>query len=164
MLINVQGRQDKAICFTIDQNVEFGGHCSLTWRNSFFIFGALREGFVRQIGQLKGTRLTRVGTLEFDHKTGTCGRMGTDIIFLCFHWLQNHLAQNPLEGNMCRIAFDPLGKFEQIQESTHWHKEANIAISDCKYRGPQKLCTTAFFIVQGFSIRAKFFDSRAKIL
>ena len=123
LLIDGRGRLDEVSCFENDSNAEVHRSCSLTWHNGFYVFGGRSNK--RQISQVKGTRLTSIGTLTFDHYIATCDVMAGEKIFLCFNFHSN-------DSKRCRLALSPLAKFSQIQQSKHHHRSASIAASDCK--------------------------------
>ena len=123
LLIDGRGRLDEVSCFENDSNAEVHRSCSLTWHNGFYVFGGRSNK--RQISQVKGTRLTSIGTLTFDHYIATCDVMAGEKIFLCFNFHSN-------DSKRCRLALSPLGTFSQIQQSSHAHRSASIAASECK--------------------------------
>ena len=86
------------------------------------IFGG--EDQRRQINQVQGCTIQRIGTLEFDHDGGGCTTNKNDI-YLCFSW----------EGDekLCRKSSDPLGSFEKIGRSQFSHTLTGIASSECKF-------------------------------
>ena len=111
-------------CFSHDSNTEVHESCSLTWQNGFYVFGGSSNR--RQISQVIGTKLTAIGTLSFNHKEATCDAMAGEKIFLCFNYADSS------DSKRCRMALSPLGTFSEIRQSTHDHRDANIAASNCK--------------------------------
>ena len=85
------------------------------------IFGG--EDQRRQINQVQGCSIQRIGTLEFDHDGGGCTTNMNDI-YLCFSW----------EGDekLCRKSNDPLGSFDKIGRSQFPHALTGMASSECK--------------------------------
>ena len=107
-------------------NVKYGPEtsvyesCSITWKNEFFVFGG-NNSDKKQISKMVGCKLTRIGSLDFDHFAGTCSNMNNRLLYVCFDY-----------GNAkkCRLAADPLDSFIGVQNSTFEHKYARIAISE----------------------------------
>ena len=124
LLIDASSRQDVVSCFSYDSDTEVFQSCSLTWHNGFYVFGGASHW--QQISQIIGTKLRRIGSLNFVHYAGTCDVMAGEKIFICF----NGLGKN--DYKRCRMALSPLGTFNQIQQSTYAHRFIEVAASDCK--------------------------------
>ena len=62
---------------------EAEGSCFINWQNQMIIFGG--HNIKRQISQLDGHKLKRIGTLAFDHYRAACTVMNNEFIFLCFN-------------------------------------------------------------------------------
>ena len=122
LLLDSNGRQDTVTCFSHDANADVHYGCSLTWHNSFYVFGGESK---RQINQVIGTRLAIVGELTFDHFYGACSVMGTESVFLCFDYG---------DRRRCRVALDPLGLFSEVKLSTYDHWLSGNPASSCKYK------------------------------
>lgn len=125
LLIDLNGRQDELDCFSYDDMTELEQSCTLTWHNKFFVFGGYDNK--RQISKVEDTKLTLIGSLDFDHNSLACDvmpRLGPDKIFLCFS------SEN--DNRRCRVALDPLGPFSEIQSSTYEHTGVDVACSNCK--------------------------------
>ena len=56
--------------FNFNANTEVDGSCSLVFSNKMFVFGGANEK--RQISQVTGCGLERIGTLTFDLRSGAC--------------------------------------------------------------------------------------------
>ena len=109
--------------FDVPASAQIHYSCSLTWRNEMFIFGG--EDQPRQINQIQGCGLERVGTLAFDHDGGGCVS-SNEHIYLCFSW----------EGDerLCRRSNGPLGQFEEEPARTEYsHTLTGLAASDSKF-------------------------------
>ena len=138
-----KGRNSKVSCFTWGSDTGVYGSCSLVWRNGFYVFGGTKVK--RQISKVSGTKLSSIGTLDFDHQEGTCDVMGTKIVlcFSCFNCGRESMVNSDHEAQYkrCRVASKPLGEFTEIQNSIYPHIMNKIAASDCK---SQKLFSFCF--------------------
>ena len=101
MLVNSAGEQQELTCFELDPMTQAYQSCSVIWNNQLFIFGGKVEP--RQISQLTGHKLERVGNLTFDHQDGSCSNMANEYIFLCFSYFNI-----PSDSNVCRRSTGPL--------------------------------------------------------
>ena len=128
MLIDSSGRQDQISCFSYDEKTEIYGSCSLTWQNNFYVFGG--ETNIRQISKVIDKKLTKIGSLDFDHRYGACSVMGMDELYLCFNYANRN------ESSLCRTSENPLGEFYEIVESNYEHRLIKTAASDCKLVKP----------------------------
>ena len=116
VLVNIAGGFTKlSFSFASDTEVLFS--CSLVFKGTMYVFG----GYVkrRQISQVSGCGLDRVGTLGFDFYTGACTVFKSQVL-LCFDRTRN-------EGRVCRVAKSPTGSFSKIQKSNYHHYTTNIA-------------------------------------
>ena len=126
MYPQLQTLQDATIetsFFLMGENTQVYYSCSITWRNKHFVFGGYNEK--KQISQLIGCELKRVGSLAFDHFFGACTTVGDNLIYLCFNYASG-------DYKKCRMATSPIGQFEEINASTYNHHYVRIAASDCK--------------------------------
>ena len=99
--------------------------CSLSWRNQFFVFGGFSQK--RQISQLVGCELSRVGTLDFDHYYGGCTNVADDRMYLCFNIGDSN------DYKKCRVASDPMGSFTEVSKSAFEHRYTRVASSNSKF-------------------------------
>ena len=129
MLINtVTGYQEELTCFERDPNTEAFFSCFINWKNQLFIFGG--ENNKRQISQLTGHRLKRVGHLKFDHHFGTCNVMANKYIFLCF---SSYLGiENSMDTRLCRRSTGPFEHFSKEALSIHDHNRHRPSCSDSR--------------------------------
>lgn len=117
----------KADYIGIDFEFDFGDEtqisesCSVTYRGNFFVFGGQRED--RQISQLIGCSLERVGSLSFDFFVGACTVVKEESIYLCFDYY---------DAKQCYVGADPVGAFSKINESQFIHEATRVAASDGK--------------------------------
>ena len=123
MITNASGRNDRNFYFLMRENTQVYYSCSITWRNEHFVFGGYNEK--KQISQIIGCELKRVGSLAFDHYYGACTTVSDSLIYLCFN-------DAPDDYKKCRVATSPLGQFEETNASTNDHRYTRIAASDCK--------------------------------
>ena len=84
---------------------------------------------MRQISQVIGCGLERIGNLEFDLFAGACTVIDSKQIMLCFHGVPT-----AKEGRVCRVAQSPTGPYNTIQESNYHHYATNIASNEGKSR------------------------------
>ena len=101
--------------------------CSISWRNQFFVFGGFSPSLKRQISKLVGCKLSRVGTLDFDHSYGGCASLADNQVFLCFDYIRSE------DYRKCRVASDPLGDFTVVSRSSFDHRYTRVASSDSKF-------------------------------
>ena len=78
---------------------------------------------MRQISQVTGCGLERIGYLAFDLLGGACTVIGNKHIMLCFD-VQND------EGRVCRMGQSPTGTFIRTKDSKHHHYMTNIASNE----------------------------------
>ena len=100
--------------------------CPLVFNNKLYAFGG--SDHIRQISQVIGCGLERIGNLEFDFFAGACTVMGGKQIMLCFHGIPT-----AKQGRVCRVAQSPTGPYNTIQESNYHHYGTNIASSGGKF-------------------------------
>ena len=141
-LTDSKGRNSDVSCFTWGKDTGVSGSCSLVWQNDFYVFGGTK--LERQISEVKGTKLSSIGALDFDHRQGTCDVMG-DKIVLCFNCLNcsgesTVNSDHEAEYKRCRVATNPLGEFTEIQNSIYPHITNKIAASDCKSQNFFSFC------------------------
>ena len=120
MLVNLAGGQEELTCFERDDTTEAYKSCSINWQNQLFIFGGSSEK--RQISQLSGYKLKRIGDLLFDLDKGACGVMGNKL-FLCFSYD---------DGRRCRRSNSPFEQFSEVALSAYWHRNIQATCSDSK--------------------------------
>ena len=106
--------------FSLGQNTEVYYSCSLTWRGQFFVFGGNIEK--SQISIINGCRLERVDSLDFDQTYGGCTNVNDRSIYLCFNYAS-------ADYKKCRVANDPFGTFEEIEETVYNRKQTLIGAS-----------------------------------
>ena len=121
VLTNSAGRDDKDFDFSMGENTEVYESCSMNFKNQHFVFGGDSER--KQISQIIGCSLTRVGTLSFDHNRGACTNVANNKVYLCF---------GSGDYKKCRFATSPTGQYTEVQESTHEHRHTKIASSNSK--------------------------------
>ena len=78
---------------------------------------------MRQISQVTGCGLERIGYLAFDLLGGACTVIGNKHIMLCFD-VQND------EGKVCRVGQSPTGKFSRTKDSNYHHYMTHIASNE----------------------------------
>ena len=103
--------------------------CSLLWHNHYYVFGGKTEK--RQVSMVRGNRLERKATLDYDFEEGACTVINQQIIVLCF---------DQVEGNVCRKSNNPqkFGSFVKLPKSLFDHTETRIASID----GKNTICLT----------------------
>ena len=121
VVVDAEGRMDSNILFSHIGETEVYLSCSVMYRNKYYVFGGVRQ--MRQISELTGCELRRIGSLKFNHAYGSCSTFGDREILLCFDWNDN---------KQCRSAVDPLGDFTKIEPSTHEHEYARTASTQSK--------------------------------
>ena len=121
VLTNAAGRDDKDFDFSMGQNTQVYESCSMTFKNQHFVFGGDKE--TKQISQIIGCSLTRVGTLSFDHRLGACANVANNNVYLCFGFY---------DYKKCHVASSPTGQYTEVQESTHEHRYTKIASGNSK--------------------------------
>lgn len=125
VLVDAEGRQDGNIVMLFGKDTEVYLSCSLSWRNQFFVFGGYNQK--RQISQLVGCELSRVGTLDFDHYRGGCTNVADDQLYLCFNAVDSN------DYKKCRVASNPMGNFTEVSKSAFEHAYTRIASSNSKF-------------------------------
>ena len=105
--------------FSLGENTEVYYSCSLTWRGRFFVFGGDKQK--KQISIINGCRLERVDSLDFDQTYGGCANVN-DRPSYCFNYAS-------ADYKKCRVANDPFGTFEEIEETVYNHKQTLIGAS-----------------------------------
>ena len=93
------------------------GSCSLTFRNSLYVFGGIDE---KQVSQLNGNRLERIGNLDFEFYHGACANLKDKYFYLCFS--NDELRQ-------CRFSLGATKEFHKFTKSSDRHGEISIAAS-----------------------------------
>ena len=124
MLLSSAGEQKELACFERDDTTEAFQSCSINWNNQLFIFGGRSDK--RQISQLTGHKLEKVGSLDFDLFNGACSVMNNRLIYLCFNTAES------TDYRRCRRATGPLEQFSQVPLSIHDHTSIGTSCSDCK--------------------------------
>lgn len=111
-----------ATTFATNDYYAYAG-CGVTHQNTHYVFGGNRSGASgfnrRQILQIDGCGLTKLGDLDFDHRGASCGSNGNEI-FLCFDFFDQRL---------CRTASSPTGQFNDVALSKYDHGVAAIGVS-----------------------------------
>ena len=125
IITNSTGREDRNFYFLMGENTQVFYSCSITWRNKHYVFGGKTEK--KQISQIVGCELKRMGNLAFDHYYGACTTVSESLIYLCFN-------DAPGDYKKCRVATSPLGQFEEINASTDDHRHTRIAASECELK------------------------------
>ena len=122
LLVDAEGRKDPYIIMVHGEETEVYVSCSVTYRNKFYVYGGSDQK--RQISEVKQCELKRIGTLDFDHKYGSCSNVDDQEIYLCF---------GDNESKQCRSAIDPLESFTKIASSTFEHNRIRTAASSSKF-------------------------------
>ena len=125
VLTNASGREDRNFYFLMGENAHVSYSCSITFKNEHFVFGGNAER--KQISQIVGCELKRVGSLTFDHFYGACTNVANNLIYLCFN-------VSPENKKKCRVSSSPSGNFEEINESPNEHAYIRLASNNCKFR------------------------------
>ena len=115
LLVDANGRHDTVLLGYSDVYLS----CSVTYRGKFYIFGGSEQNS-RQIIEVKGCSLSRIGTLDFDHYIGACSNVDDRQIYLCF---------DEKDTKQCRSAVEPLGTFTKIEQSSYGHSTIRTAAS-----------------------------------
>ena len=84
---------------------------------------------MKQISMVDDCTLKRVGQLAFNHIRGGCANVADRLIYLCFNVETNIISD---EYKKCRYSTSPLGDFDQISDSNHYHAITRIAADKCK--------------------------------
>ena len=98
--------------------------CGVTFRNEHFIFGGTTP---RQVLQVEGCGLVKVGTIPFDLRYGACTAT-SEVIVLCFDF-----SVVGDEYKSCQQASSPFGSWTQMVLSMYDHRETSIATSQGKF-------------------------------
>ena len=122
VVIDENGKEEDDFSFTFGENTEVSFSCSITWHGELYIFGGDTE--TKQITKLNGCKLERVGRLAFHHKYGSCAVVNDQDIYLCF---------DRESSKTCRKASEPMGIFEEINQTRYHHKSSRIGVSTGKY-------------------------------
>ena len=123
ILVDAKSRNDR-IRLSKGENTEVEFSCSVTFHNRFYVFGGDRQS--RQISEVTECGLKRIGTLHFDHVSGTCSNVDDREIYLCFD--SRHLRQ-------CRSGVDPNGDFINFTAppSTFNHYRSRTSASSSQF-------------------------------
>ena len=78
LVIDGKGKS-KDIRFRVGAQTEAHASCSIIWHGDMFIFGGYDNR--RQISQVDGCKLTRVGQLPFKMRYGACAQRENEEIF-----------------------------------------------------------------------------------
>ena len=119
-LITTEGLSEPTFDFGI--NTVAYDSCSVTFRNSFYIFGG-GNTYKKQVSQLSVNRLKRIGSLDFDFCVGACAVINDDQIYLCFDYYAT---------KQCYYSSGPLETFYEIAKSAQNHDVISIAASQSK--------------------------------
>ena len=125
MLLNSESEQEVLACFERDQETAAYFSCSINWNNQLFIFGGHLTKHRRQISRLTGHKLEKVGSLNFEHRQGSCSVMANKVIYLCFGLYSD-------DSQRCRRSTGPLEQFSEVALSTYDHAHTQTSCSDCK--------------------------------
>ena len=130
VLTDASGRVDTNLDFTRDKNTIVYKSCSVIFKNQYYVYGGVGSDYnrSRQISQIDGCRLRRLGDLPFYHIHATCTAGGDDRIYLCFN---SYYFNDDL--NRCRFATQPEGPFYDVPRSNHGHIFARIASSPSNF-------------------------------
>ena len=124
LLLNSEGEKEELACFDRDNTTEAYASCSINWNNQLFIFGGNTER--RQISRLTGHKLERVGSLDFEHRQGSCSVMANKVIYLCFGLYSD-------DHQRCRRSTGPLKQFSDVPSSSMYeHIRIQTSSSDSK--------------------------------
>ena len=122
VLTDSSGRVDTNLAFTLDDNTSVWGSCSVTFQNQHYVYGGWGD-YTRQISQIDGCRLRRIGDLPFDHYYAACAATSDDQIYLCFNGASSS------DYKKCRYAAGPEGPFTDVTLSNYEHRHTRIAAS-----------------------------------
>ena len=112
----------KELDFEFGLNTEVAFSCSVLWHNHYYVFGGRNEK--RQVSMVRGNRLERKTTLDFNFNDGACTIFYQQIIVLCF---------DVDEGKVCRKSNNPLELFTKLPKSAEYHhRQTRIASFDGK--------------------------------
>ena len=88
-----------------------------------YVYGGWIEK--RQISQISGCSIKRIGTLPFNFFAGACTSIRNKFILLCFDIWED-------EGKICRMGQNPTGIFTKTKESNIYHYSTTIATNGGK--------------------------------
>ena len=125
IITDANGKADENFYFRLSDKTFIYRSCSITFRNEFYVFGGDTPygGEKRQISKLTDCHLQRIGTLSFNHESGTCTDVNDSRIYLCF---------DVSSTKVCRYAKNPLDTFTQATSSVYSHFATSIAASECE--------------------------------
>ena len=124
VITNAYAREDRNFYFLMGENTQVYGSCSVTYKNEHFVFGGFTEE--KQISQIIGCELKRIGTLAFDHVYGACTNVADYLLYLCFN------GNDPSDARKCRYSGSPTGQFIEVETSRYGHQDTRIAANNCK--------------------------------
>ena len=90
----------------------------MTWRNDHFIFGGYKEK--TQISKIIDCKLTNLGHLKFDFKSGACTNVAESRLYLCFN-------DGTGDYKQCWSGPSPVGSYTKIAESAYEHGSSFIS-------------------------------------
>ena len=121
LLLNSIGDEDYDFSFTYEADTSAYMSCSLTYHGQMLVFGG-SDGYGdrKQISQVKGCALERIGTLGFNLEKGAC-TVADDKIYLCFDYV---------DGHQCHWSDDATGYYHKINRSFYDHVYTRVASSE----------------------------------
>ena len=132
--------------------------CSLTFRNHFYVFGGMNS-FNKQVSQLSGNKLERIGDLDFKLRSGACANVNNEYVYLCFHWgSYDDLRQ-------CRYSSGVKKTFRKTDKSVDRHGATSIAASASKHKSSYPICLSflAYILAVGHFADSSYKHSRAEL-
>ena len=125
----ISGISYTQLSFNYGSNTSVSYSCSLAFQNEFYVFGGTGT-YRKQASQLKGNRLERIGTLNFEFFRGACANLDNQKIYLCFSWTTN--VYNELR--QCRYSLGPKKEFYEVSKSAERHGQITIAASPSEFQ------------------------------
>ena len=131
------------------------GSCSLTLKNSLYVFGGIDK---KQVSQLNGNRLERIGNLDFEFYHGACANLNNEYFYLCFS--NDELQQ-------CRFSLGAKKEFHKITESSDRHGEISIAASTSEFSfglSSELFLFSEYILAVGHTSLSEYAHNRAELL
>ena len=125
VMTNAAGDVDHDFYFTIDNDVDVYHSCSLTWQNEFYVYGG--DITTTHVSKLNACRLERVGELAYNLNHVACASVSDERIYLCFDYDN---INNSDTANKCRVGSSPVGQFNEVTPSRHYHRDTRIAANN----------------------------------
>ena len=123
-ITNSGGKFDTDFHFKMGEGTEVYKSCSFTWRGEHYVVGG--ENIRTQVSKIIGCELTKIGSLEFEHRWGACTNVDDQHIYLCF-------PNKADDYKKCRKSTSPTGQYQETSRSTYEHPWTRIANNRRKF-------------------------------